>query len=111
MKYIKTYEKLINDLSKLKKYIVVALTTSDSETDYFIDTIINISSNDVTYTMLYHYQEYNKKLIPVTGDEGNIVKSTAKINNYLKRVIFSSDNLDDCLDFINMREQTTKYNL
>jgi len=103
MKHLKSYENTNeDDISKLKKYIVY-----DYNSTYYIDIIQHYSkvSNDITCKMIYQYYDktqYFKKMYSI---------HTYSTSEYLEDVLFTSDNLEECFEFIKQLFILKKYNL
>jgi hypothetical protein len=106
MKHLKTYENYQS--SEIKKYVVVKyLNTSYDRIDYFIDTINSIEGNNVSYTITYQYNDMNNKIEFLEGGSS----TSTNINSYLGEMLFTSDNLDECMKFLYEYIDTIKYNL
>jgi hypothetical protein len=105
MKHLKSYENTTeDDISKLKKYLVY----NDNSTYYYIDTIkyYDKISNDITCKMIYQY--YDKIL---NFKSINSIHTYSPISEYLKDILFTSDNLEECFEFIKQLFILKKYNL
>ena len=107
MKHIKKYENYSS--YDIKKYAVIKyINTDNNNIDYFIDEIEEIRFNKyVFYNMLYQYN-YDTNIIDKLKTE-NIASLTIK--RYIEDILFTSDNLNDCVNFIIQYIQANKYNL
>jgi len=113
MKHLKSYENTTEDEYKqIKKYLVYKLkSTNDlnNNTDYFIDTMININklSNKISCKMTYHYNEELQKFEKLNDIESLDIN----LSKYLESVLFTSNILKECFDYIENYIQTIKYNI
>jgi hypothetical protein len=102
MKYIKTLEKYL-----IKNYTVYEYKNLDDDLyDYYIDRILDIIDIDkISYEMIY---KTRNNIIEKVID---ISTSKMKLDNYLKNIIFSSDDLNECISFLTKHLTANKYNL
>jgi len=107
MKYIKTFEKIKN--SELKRYFIME---KDIEI-YILYVIYEILNSRVFYEngeLIYRYDTQRKYYC-----KENIIKEQQSryINDDLKnkKIIYTSDNLDECVEFVKLKFITNKYNL
>lgn len=109
MKHLKTYNNSSeDDLSKLKKYIIFPFIDKNTNIiEYYIDTIKTISNNFILIEMLYNYNQETQTLSSI--EKGTTTKF--HINKYLENILFTSDNINDCLNFIKLHTISNKYNL
>jgi len=102
---IKTYEKY--SLPDIKKYTVIKYKNNTEDIDeYYIDIISNITKDVIFYNIEYMYNEKNKNL----EQQEKIYAQTA-ITHYLKMILFTSDDLNECLEFLKTFTTANKYNL
>lgn len=107
MKHLKTYEKYT--LLDIKKYVIVKYyNKTDNKVQYFIDIIHEIKDNDyIKFEIIYEYNDMNKKIEKVVGT----APTSTYFSNYLGEIIFTSNNLDECITFLYEYVNATKYNL
>ena len=110
MKYIKTFEKIKN--SDLKKYFVTEKDVENNIILYVIYEILYRSRRDVYNNgkLNYLYDTQRKYYC-----KENIIKPqhSKYFNDDLKnkKIIYTSDNLDECVEFVKLKFETNKYNL
>ena len=103
MKYIKMFERL-DEIKNLKKYFV------NSINDYY--TLFEVKAiyynSKIEIRRLYHCDtSFGKELIK------DIITDNIENNFYMYKdsIVYTSDNLNDCLDFIKLRLDVNKYNI
>ena len=116
MKYIKTYEN--KKIDNLKKYFIYKNNSVIYSIYKIIGTIetnnnpkFKKQSNDffsMTINREYYYLRESKKLI-ADDDNKKILVGTS--NFRFDNIIYTSDNLEDCVDFIKTILNSIKYNL
>ena len=108
MKYLKTFEKFVIKPVELKKYVIWAGSSYDRR------SILEIISNDKYKSKLkriYIYDFLKNAEIEIVGElyTDNIFEYTS---GYVKEnIVFESDNLQDCYDFLDMLKSSKIYNL
>lgn len=110
MKYIKTFESIINDdLSNLKKYIL----WSGSDNNYYIfetgRPYVARYGPPLNCCEIFYKYRYDKKDKRLYKEEPKGEHSIGADKKHL--IIFQSDNIQDCIDTIYAMENATKYNL
>lgn len=103
MKYLKAYEEVLN--SSIKKYSIIEYTNSKNV--LFIIELVNILENGKTLDIRLHYRYIKSK--NKLADESLTVTRLNSLNQY--NVLLTSDNLEDCLNYINTIINQNKYNL
>ena len=103
MKYIKAYEEILN--SSIKRYSIIEYTNSKNV--LFIIELVNILENGKTLDIRLHYRYIKSKNKLV--EESLTVTRLNSLNQYT--VLLTSDNLEDCLNYINTIINQNKYNL
>lgn len=103
MKYLKAYEEVLN--SSIKKYSIIEYTNSKNV--LFIIELVNILENGKTLDIRLHYRYIKSK--NKLADESLTVTRLNSLNQYT--VLLTSDNLEDCLNYINTIINQNKYNL
>lgn len=99
MKYIKEFNNF--DIKQVKKFIV-----SLDANNYFIDQMVGVSG-DTLLLKNYCIYDANKK-----DFEKNIRKMTIQINiRFLKHVIYSASNYEDCYNYLKIIIDADKYNI
>lgn len=110
MKYLKYFENI--SPKELKKYTLYKYEIS-KEIEYYIDEIIEeiIEHNEkfLKYKMLYRYNNTIKEIKP--NQTNTPMTDKQKISDYLQKVIYTSDNLKDCLNHLKLILKTNKYNI
>lgn len=102
MKYLKTYEKYKE--SDFKKYFIGTLFDSLA-----IFNIIEMSNKNMAeIKILLIYNKTNDEIKEFKGGEESYKKSLDIIKN---KILFQSDNIQDCIDIIPILSDTIKYNL
>lgn len=115
MKYIKTFEKIKN--SELKRYFVmekdIETRSAKIENNIILYVIYEILNSRVFYEngeLIYRYDTQRKYYC-----KENIIKEQQSryINDDLKnkKIIYTSDNLDECVEFVKLKFEINKYNL
>ena len=105
MKYLKTFENKV-----LKKYIIFKLPHIIKNTYYFIIAEIVKIEND-KYTIRYHYSNI-KDVHKMVIEEDSTVEyeiESKYIDN--KEIIYQSDSLENCIDYINILINANEYNI
>lgn len=102
MKYIKKFERDYNILN-IKKYVLWKMKHY-----VFILEVTNITKNLVYMTRLYKYSEEYNKILPI-----ETMKYVFGYEGVREHVIYSSDNLNECLDLNLLAApfSTNKYNI
>lgn len=97
MKHLKSYEKYDKKdfLSKLKTYIVTYINNI-----YYIDEIKIINVENITIE--------NKYVSDLSGADNNTI---IDFDYFYEYMVFTSDNLDECYRYIDLRNASDKYNL
>lgn len=103
MKYLKTYEDVLN--SSIKKYSVIEY--KDSKNALFIIEIVNIHDNGRTLDIILHYRyiKNKNKLI----DEKSTITRLNNLDQYI--VLITSNSSEDCLNYIRTIMDQNKFNL
>lgn len=112
MKYIKTYENVIENL--IDKFVVYRTTSTTidpiTKKEYQFLFIFKIKSIDEYDTVtVKRYYEYDTMLNKLKNSEIDDIKGN--INILLENTLFSSDNLQDCVDMLPVLSDINKYNL
>lgn len=107
MRYLRTYEKYFNS-KDIKKYIVWG-DFSSFEIELLEVARIENDENIVWVNVLYLYNESKNELIKVTDKSNQYLElDDVKDSSY---ILYVSDSLDDCKNFIEMKMSAKKYNL
>jgi hypothetical protein len=103
MKYIKKFEKL--QKRYLKKYIVLKYISNEQ---YFVLELIYLKDeyDDIDVIKRVEYDKYRKK-------QYYKINKTFTINLYnsLFEFIYTSNDIDDCITFVEAKINSDKYNL
>jgi hypothetical protein len=102
MKYLKTYEENLD--SSIKKYSIIEYKFK-SKLALFIIELVNTHEDSLDVRLHYRYIKHGNKLVK----ESPTVTRLKDLDQY--NVLISSDNLQDCLDYINTTMDQNKYNL
>ena len=106
MKYIKKYENLNKlNINNIKTYVV-----SNFKNNYYLDKLLNIGQqfrND--NALSFHFKTMCYQESDGTLNYNN--RETSVSIDYIKSIIFTSDNYDEAFEFFNTKIQQTKYNL
>lgn len=110
MKYIKSYESI--DINNIKKYIIYKPDNSlqldkDKNKWLFIYLILNINNDYTTLLRVYRYNISEEKLLEEKMSEELFVPIPAFSN----RILFTSDNINECIEMLPLISNTNKYNL
>ena len=113
MKYIKTFENIKS--YDLKKYFVTEKEIDESYgvKEKMLYVIFEILNKKVVYDnkkITYYYDIQRKYYCK----ENNITEQKTKfLNDELKNkeIIYTSDNLDECLEFVKLKMIANKYNV
>lgn len=102
MKFIKTYENF--NISDLKKYAVWKWSNHNNHFD--IIEIVDIIDNDIIWCKdIYTYEKYILNFVNSNR------QSSFSYEMHGQSIIYTSDNLNDCLDYLNAIIDSIKYNL
>lgn len=109
MKFIKSYESF--DISQLKKYAIWKWNNYKDKTfnGYDIIEIVDTTENndDIVWCKdIYTYNE-TEKLIFINSSK----QSSFSLELYSDCIIYVSDNLNDCLEYLKIIIESEKYNL
>lgn len=104
MKHIKSYENL-NVLDILKKYAV--WEWDKSQIKRFDYDIIEIISEDKD--LIWCKNLYNCVNNKITG--ADLTQDSFSKKKYIHQILYTSDNLEECLDYVKMLYTAFKYNL
>lgn len=110
MKYIKSYESI--DINNIKKYIIYKPDNSlqrdkDKDKYLFIYIILNINNDYTTLLRVYRYNIPEEKISDVGISDEIFVPTDTIIN----RILFSSNDVEECIKMLPLVANTNKYNL
>ena len=114
MKHLKTFEsytQLTEEIKNwLKEYEFKKYLIFEAKLQFTIFEIIKVEDNNINLELkvLYSYNKRDKEFIK------NSVNQKSYSYNYssiLPNTIYQSDNLQDCIDFLKIKDDIEKYNL
>ena len=106
MKHLKTFEATIeDDHTKLKKYIIYY--SKELLPTYQIIEILYTEPYRDNSKIKFWYQSINNNEI----EKSSKLPYTTSTNYLIKNTIYQSDNLQDCIDKLEIMIHTYKYNL
>jgi hypothetical protein len=101
MKYLKTYEEIDNNF---KKYIIIIVNKTYSILK--INKIYNDNAYD-KFEMIQIYHLYKDKLTKIDNNKKHIFSV-----KYIKpKILFESNDLEECLKILPIIAETIKYNI
>ena len=117
MKYLKTYESINSNLKHelenlgLKKYIILKSLNVDNSIKFLIVEILKIGtsdySNNITANIekLFYYDNSGLK------KPSELKNFNIRLKNIVKKSIYNSNDLQDCLKMVSTLFDSEKYNL
>lgn len=116
MKHLKTYEhKTKYKTSQFSEYLIwstlentVRIFKNDHKIDYWQK---DKNQPVLRITHLYTYDLQTKELTKVTGQSNERTTGVFLAEDTLPRILFQSDNLQDCINTLPILSATNKYNL
>lgn len=111
MKYIKTYNENISSLKDYKKYIIIKAKHKNLPYDLplLLMEVISINENKNSIYYIQHYEYKNNRINKVS----TIYTRKEIMYNMTDKweVLYTSDNINECLDMLPILNNTNKYNL
>ena len=108
MKHLKTFEKLNIKAVELKKYVIWSILTSPINRCSILEVIFNDKYTAVL-KRIYTYDLLTNSQIDDSLMADNIFEYSPR--HVKENIIFESDNIQDCYDFIETLKISKKYNL
>lgn len=110
MNNITNFKNFLNENNDYKNYMVYLHPNNN---EIFIDRFIKIINGEIFFKIIkkFDIKNNNWENLPFSNRSEDKFLNNTEEDYYKKRIIYTSNSMEDCLEFVDSYKESIKYNL